>query len=222
MRGRGRQHQRRGFTLVEMLMAMMVTGVILSSVLVLCESLAAYNYEGEAANELVTHARFALSSSRQSLQRNIRAARALGVSSKGGLVLWMGDLDDDERMSIREVMIFYRSSQDRTLRQVTFTGNLVVDDIRSEYLSQVMSAFDSGNLTTSCPAELGKQETVICRHVDSIVFRTNAAFPAAAGVEYQLKLSRGENRISGHGHPVTMSFYGGATMRARWKGNGFE
>ena len=96
-----------GFTLVELLMASMVTGVILSAVLMLSQSLANYNHEGEAAIELATHARFALSSSRYCLQREVRAAKAMGVSSTGGLVLWQGDVDDDQRMALREFVIFY-------------------------------------------------------------------------------------------------------------------
>ena len=57
-------------------MATMVTGVILSAVAMLSQSLANYNQEGEAAIELSTNARFALSSSRYAVQRDVRAAQA--------------------------------------------------------------------------------------------------------------------------------------------------
>ena len=209
-----------GFTLVELLMATMVTGVILSAVAMLSQSLANYNQEGEAAIELSTNARFALSSSRYAVQRDVRAAQAMGVSSSGGLVLWQGDLDNDNRMALREFVVVYHEPRDRTLRRVTYTGGPVFANIGSSQMSQVLGALDAGTLTVSCPPAYGKQETVISRHVDLALFRPNRPYPETGSVEYLLKLSRLENRIESSGRPTQVSFYGSATMqigRASWR-----
>ncbi len=210
------------FTLIEMLMAMMVVGVILSAVVMLSQSLANYNHEGEAAVELSTHARFALSGSRFSVQREVRAGQALAVSNNGGLVIWMGDLDGDRRMALREFIIIYHDPASRTVRRVAFQGGPMLAGIGDIYMSQVVAAFDSGSLTSGAPAGHGKEEMVICRHADLLLFRPNRLYPQTLAVEYMLQLSRQENRIESSGRDIAVSFYGSATMRVPYKGDGLD
>ena len=217
--GRGRRLWRRGFTLVEVLMAMMVSGVILSAAVGLAWALATYNNEGEAAKELATHARFAVAY----LGRDVRAARVVAVTSAGGVVLWLGDLDGNGQMDTDEFVVHYRPAGDRVMRRISFANGVTIGDISPATAGLVVSLFDTGMLVSMADASgAGPCNDVICRNVDGLSFYPNRAAPETMTVEYVLALSCGADIVDGSGRTIALNVYGSGTMRAPYEGDGFE
>jgi prepilin-type N-terminal cleavage/methylation domain-containing protein len=228
IRGRDRQFRagpprahpasHRAFTLVELLMAMMVGGIILTCVVTLASVLGNYQNEGDGVVELATHGRFATTM----LTRDVRCARAAAVSSTGGLVLWMGDLDNDTRMESQEFVIYYKPSQAAVVRRLSFSAGYELGSISPSSMQLAVNAFDTGSLVLLAQT-LGLQarNEVVCRDVNSAAFYANRALPRTKQIEVALALSCDQNVMAGTGRPVSLTIYDSAALRAPCTENGF-
>ena len=214
----GQSPRARAFTLVEILMAMMVSGIILSAVVSLAWVLGNYQNEGDGRLALATHGRFATTL----LTRDLRGARAVTVSSTGGLILWMGDLDNDTRMDSQEFVFYYRPAQDTVIRRLSFSSGFELGPITPASMQIIVNSFDSGSLILVAQA-MGLQASndVVCRNVDSVHFYPNRAMPATKAVEILLSLSCSQNVVADTGRTVTLNLYNSATLRAPYEENGF-
>jgi prepilin-type N-terminal cleavage/methylation domain-containing protein len=217
--GQAGRRGRLGFTLVEILIAMAVSGIILASVASLAWALSSYNYQGEAAVELATHGRHAL----LQVCRDIRAARALGVSGDGALVLWMGDYADDRIMSVNEFIIYYQGADSTQARRLSFGSTTLVGNLGSTAFQQMLYLFDHYNLPAVAQAwGLSPTDVAVCGHCESLTFYPNRAVPQTLTVEVVLRLSRAENMIEGTGDTIALNLYAAGTMRIPYEDDGFD
>jgi len=213
-----RRH-RRAFTLVELLMAMMVSGVILAACVSLAWALSTYNNEGEAAVQLATHGRFAVTL----LARDVREAQAIDVTDTGGLLLWMGDLNDNGQTDTNEVVLYWKPAGERVMRRVNIPGQFSIGAVGVASLDLLGQLHDAGVfVSTADGMGLGPQNEVVCRNVDSVAFYPNRAMPETLSVEYVIALSRQEDIVGDDGRDIVLTLYGAATMRAPCTEDGFE
>lgn len=197
-------------------MAMMVSGMILSAVVSLAWALGSYNDEGSGRVALATHGRFGMTL----VGRDTRAARAAAVSSKGALVLWMGDLDENGSMDINEFVLYYKPDRDDALRRLGFEADSAVGPVGPASLATVVQMYDMETLLMQ--PELGPVSEQACGHVDGVSFLANRAAPETLSIEVVLSLSRSQNRVQDTGRDVELNLYGTATMRAPCEDNGFD
>ena len=149
-----------GFTLVEILMAMMVAGVILAACVSLAWALATYNNEGEAAVQLATHGRFAVTL----MARDVRDAKAVNVTDTGGLLLWMGDFDDDGKMDAGEFVLYYKPAAEPLVRRLDMPRNKSFGDISVATFDLVVQGHDLGTLIAMAEAMgVTPNSEVVCR-----------------------------------------------------------
>jgi len=213
------RRRNRAFTLVELLMALMVSGVILAACVSLAWALATYNNEGEAAVKLATHGRFAVTL----LTRDLRAAKAADVTVTGGLVLWMGDLDDDGSMGTNEFVVYYKPGGARVMRRLSISGHAPIGATGVASLDFVGQAYDSGMLVATAEMMgLSPQNEVVCRNVDSLAFYANRAMPETLSVEFVITMGRLEDIVGDDGRDIALTFYGSGTMRAPHEEDGFD
>lgn len=199
------------FTLVELLMAMMVSGVVLSAVAGLAWTLGTYNGQGEAVAELATHGRFASTF----LVRDIRSARIAAISDGGALILWMGDSHANDLLDAEEVIIYRYIPAQRCVQRCTFVGGYAIAYINPSGIWNVATAQDLGVLDWA-GATFGYTMTTqtICNCVDAFSLYPKRAFPQTASLEFVLELSRPEDIVRGTGQTVELNFYGTGTLRA--------
>ncbi|NIA21745.1 MAG: prepilin-type N-terminal cleavage/methylation domain-containing protein [Anaerolineaceae bacterium] len=219
LRGRSRRPvRRRGFTLVELLMGMMVSSLILASVATLSWTIGSYNGQGEATVDLSRQALFGM----DFLERDLRAARVAGVTDGGSLVLWMGDLNENGTVDMEEIIIYQLVADEGVVERLTFTGGTAMAAITPAGLTSIMQAQDFG-LIEWAGSTFGytTSRNVICNDVDTLNFYPKRVFPDTASVEFALELSRPENVITGGGETVYLSLYGTGTLRAPFIENGF-
>lgn len=199
-------------------MAMMVTSIILSAVVSLSWALSTVNHEGEASVELATHARFAMTM----IGRDMRSAKAAGVTGTYGLLLWMGDLNENGYFDLNELICYSFSANDRSLSRLTSSSQASVarvsgDEFRNltRYRQDQIEAVLGGG-----GAAVGAG--VICRNLDHVYFYANRGAPRTRMVEIALVLGRQEDRVGDDGRDIEMSVYGSATMRAPHEEDGFD
>jgi len=214
----GRPGRRRSFTLIELLMGMMVSSMILAAVATLAWTIGTYNGQGEATVDLTRQGRFGM----MFLERDLRAARAAGVTDSGALVLWMGDLTENGLIDAEEIILYHYVAAQRAVQRITFTGGIGMRSMDPSGLDGIMQAYDGGLLESIAPTcGYTMREDVVCNRVDSLAFYPKRAFPDTASVEFALELSRPENIVTGSGETVYLSFYGTGTLRAPYIENGF-
>ena len=216
---RGRRPARRSFTLVEVVMGMMVSGMILAAVATLAWTIGTYNGQGEAIADLSRQGVFGMGF----LERDLRAARVAGVIDGGrALLLWMGDLRDNGAVDMEEVVIYEYDAIGRTAKRLTFTGGTAIIQLDPTGFDSLIQAYDSG-LFTDMASMLGFSifDEVVCNRVDSLAFYPKRTFPDTASVEFALELSRPEDIISGSGETVYLTLYGMGTLRAPYSEDGF-
>lgn len=197
-------------------MAMMVSGLILSATVSLAWALGSYNDEGSGRVALATHGRFAMTL----IGRDVRGARAMTVSSTGGLVLWMGDLDEDNKMDANEFVLYYKPDRDDALWRMGFEADLAVGAVGPASLATVVQMYDMGTLMMA--PGLGAVPEKVCGYVEGVSFSANRELPETLSVETVLSLSRSQNRVQDTGRDVELNLYGTATMRAPCEDNGFD
>lgn len=219
LRDRGRRSAWcRGFTLVELVMGMMVSGMILSAVATLAWTIGTYNGQGEAIADLSRQGVFGMGF----LERDLRAARAAGVTDGGALVLWMGELTENGFIDAEELIIYHYVAGQRAVQRITFTGGIGMRSMDPSGLDGILQAHDAGLLGPMGPAfGYTMSDDVVCNRVDSLAFYPKRAFPDTASVEFALELSRPENIVSGSGETVYLNLYGTGTLRAPYIENGF-
>jgi len=192
-------------------MAMMVAGVILAACVSLAWALATYNNEGEAAVQLATHGRFAVTL----MARDVRDARAVDVTATGGLLLWMGDLTGNGQIDTDEIVLYYKPAGERVVRRVNIPGQFSVGAVGVASLDTLGQLYDSGMLVAAAEGMgLGPQNEVVCRNVNSLAFYPNRAMPETLSVEFVMALSRQEDVVGDDGRDIALTIYGAATMRA--------
>lgn len=194
-------------------MAMLVSGIILSSVVSLAWVLGSYQNEGDGMLALATNGRFLTTI----LTRDLRGAQAVAVSSTGGLVLWMGDLDSDSHMDSQEFVLYYKPDDDAVVRRLSFTSGNDLGTISPASLQLIVNGYDDGSLLVTAEAV----NDIVCRNVDSANFYPNRAVPETKAVELLLSLSCAQNVIENTGRMVTLNLYDSATMRTPYEENGF-
>ncbi|HOI56527.1 MAG TPA: prepilin-type N-terminal cleavage/methylation domain-containing protein, partial [Phycisphaerae bacterium] len=203
--------RRGGFTLVELMLAMMVSGMILSAVAGLAWALGTYNGQGEAVAELAIQGRFASTL----LARDLRAARVATVSDGGALVLWMGDTYANDLLDIEEIVVYRYQALPQQVERCSFVGGYGVTYINPDGIWNVAIAADAGILDWA-GSVLGytMSKQVVCNHVAGLSFYPKRAYPQTASLEYVLRLSRAEDIVRGTGQTVDLNFYGTGTLRA--------
>ncbi len=210
---------RAGFTLVELVMGMMVSGMIVAAVATVAMVIGTYNGEGDAGVELATHGRFAA----RLLETDLRCAQVAEVSDTGGLVLWMGDANDNDRMDSSEYAVYYKPSRDRVMRRVTFDNSIPFGPVSPAQHQMIVDWYDAGTLESSAQAAGAQpRNEVVCRNVDGLAFYPNRPAPETLTVEYVLRLSRPGNRVSGTGRTIPLTLYGTGTMRVPYTEDGFD
>jgi len=210
--------RRVGFTLVELMLAMMVSGMGLSAVAGLALALGTYHGQGEAVAELAIQGRFAS----PLLARDLRAARVAAVSSGGALVLWMGDTYANNLVDIEEIVIYRYKASPQQVERCSFVGGYGVTYINPDGIRNVVAAADAGFLDWAgglLGYTMNKQ--VVCNSVAGLSFYPKRAYPQTASLEYVLQLSRAEDIVRGTGQTVNLNFYGTGTLRAPLVNNDF-
>jgi len=199
-------------------MGMMVSGLILAAVSTLAWTISTYNGQGEAIVDLSRQGVFGMGF----LERDLRAARAAGVTGSGALVLWMGELTENGFIDAQEIILYHYVAEGRAVERITFTGGIGWRSMDPAGLNGIIQAHDAG-LLEPLASTFGYTmiEDVVCNRVDSLAFYPKRAFPDTASVEFALELSRPENIITGGGETVYLSFYGTGTLRAPYIENGF-
>ena len=199
-------------------MGMMVSGMILGAVATLAWTIGTYNGQGEATADLTRQGRFGM----MFLERDLRAARAAGVTDSGALVLWMGELTENGFIDAAEIILYHYVAEQRAVQRITFTGGIGMRSMDPSGLDGIMQAYDAGLLEPMAPTfGYTMAKDVVCGRVDSLAFYPKRAFPDTASVEFALELSRPENIVTGSGETVYLSFYGTGTLRAPYIENGF-
>lgn len=200
-----------GFTLAEILMAMMVSGLILSAVVSLTWALGSFNDEGSGMVALSTHGRFAMTL----IGRDIRAARVATVTSTGALVLWMGDLDEDGKSEMSEFVVYSKRDRGDTLCRLGFEKDLEADVVSEEISSELVATlFDMSMLVMDAEVKgLNPVTEDVAQHIEAVSFSPDQPAPDTLLVEYVLRLSQKQNRVQDTGRDVALNLYGAATMR---------
>ena len=216
---RPQRRRRPAFTLIEMLVAMMVVGAILSGIMGMAYVLGNYHNEGEAAVVLATNGRFAMTY----LGRDTRAAQAAGVSTTGGLVLWLGDLNANGQMELSEFVVYYKPSRDKVMRRMSFAGGGALGAIAPSVMTTVMQSYDSGMLTTTATTVSATlRNDIVCQNVDSLSFYANRAVPQTMSVECVLRLSRAQNVATNTGQTVALTLYETNALWVPYADKGFN
>jgi prepilin-type N-terminal cleavage/methylation domain-containing protein len=111
--GRPAGGRRRGFTLTELLIAIMITGIILSAVASLTYAVSRLWAHNGASDQVGHH----LDSAAGQVSSAVRGCRVVLHEGASRVGLWGGDLDADGEIDVRElVLIGYQPARQRLVR----------------------------------------------------------------------------------------------------------
>ncbi len=108
---------RKGFTLVELLVALTVSSIVLGAVGTLAFAMGAANKSLEQANKAQVYSRF----STLLLRDTLRYARQAFVTPDGNIALWKADNNSDGWIDGSELIFFRVAGQDLHLHEFAFT-----------------------------------------------------------------------------------------------------
>jgi prepilin-type N-terminal cleavage/methylation domain-containing protein len=121
----------KGLTLVELLVAMVVTSIILSAVATLAYAMSAAN--GVAADSAEKQAQ--LRCARLRISELIRHCKLVHATNDGGFAVWQADSNGDRRINMNELVLVERGSTQSYLRLCEFpqsqTATVTLGDIET-------------------------------------------------------------------------------------------
>ena len=140
---------RKGFTLVELLVALTVSSIVLGAVGTLAFAMGAANKSLDEANRAQVYSRF----STLSLRDTLRYARQAFVTPDGNIAIWQADNNSDGLIDGSELTFFRVLGQELQLREFAFTNGEVAPVVTiaeiedgTAYSDLVQLASNNGNV----------------------------------------------------------------------------
>ena len=113
-----RKYNYSGFTLVELLVAMMVTAIILSAVATLAFAMGSANDSSDATSQKQAHVRFTTVKASEL----IRHCKLVVLAGPGEIALWRADDDGNNRINLEELVYIDSGANGERLRLAEFVS----------------------------------------------------------------------------------------------------
>jgi prepilin-type N-terminal cleavage/methylation domain-containing protein len=195
--GKSGQKRHGGFTLAEVLLSVVITGIVLSAAAALAYAVGKAWSQSENINEVVSSGRLAT----VRITDRIRTARAIGYADDQVLVIWREDSNGDGAVNLSELTLFEFDPDDGELRE----GQLVFPAGTSQATRDANNwEVATGDFTREwigIQMKLNDYYTqgVISEHVTQMAWITDVDPPDTRMVQHRMTLSKDGRSQAIHG-----------------------
>lgn len=181
-----------GFTLVELVIAMVITAVIGLSVVIASSALSAAQASTDCLSENVQAGRVSM----RTLESDIRRARlVLSSATPTALMLWKGDSNGDKVIDLDEIVLLEWVSDQHLVQEVTVTG--MPGGLNTPYtLAQAVNFAQVRQTMMSSTYGNYRQTRTLAENVGSLSLVISPAPPSSKTVLARMQIGPADQRIT--------------------------